>query len=296
MPQVDLETLVTACAGGGNDRKIACETLADDDPPQNNVIPDEEDAAEAPPDFPPESFWLSKDAEYDWFDRNAFYERKESTKANSTSNQHVNPNSNSSSQRFSVSLKSKASILGLPKTQKTAFVESKRRVCTKPANIRLFPKRSESSVGKPTAPVAEPGSPKVSCMGRVRSKRGRRRSNSLRRNEKPAEKPKTSGDKTKTGLYSKVMNLFRSKKGKKKPSRSGSRRVMEILMEEPVDVEPQRKSVSVRVREIPAGGEPMADPPGLGGITRFASGRRSGSWTAEDLNQAEVDRRQAGRN
>lgn len=289
MPQVDLETLVTACAGGGNDRKIACETLADDDPPQNDLVPDEEDAAaEPPPDFPPESFWLSKDAEYDWFDRNAFYERKESTKGNT--NQPVNPNSNSNSQRFSVSLKSKASIFGLPKTQKTAFVESKRRACTKPANIRLFPKRSESSVGKPTAPVAEPGSPKVSCMGRVRSKRGRRRSNSLRRNEKP---PKTSGEKTKTGLYSKVMSLFRSKTGKKKPPRSGSRRVMEILMEEPVDVEPQRKSVSVRVREIPVSSEPGVDPPGLGGMTRFASGRRSGSWTAEDLNQAELDR-QAG--
>lgn len=289
MPQVDLETLVTACAGGGNDRKIACETLADDDPPKNDAIPDEYDAAaEVPPDFPPESFWLSKDAEYDWFDRNAFYERNESTKGTvSSSNQHVNPNPNSTSQRFSVSLKSKASIIGLPKTQKTTFVESKRRACTKPANIRLFPKRSESSVGKPTAPVAEPGSPKVSCMGRVRSKRCRRRSNSLKRNEKPVEKSKTSAEKKKTGFCSKVMNLFRSKKSQKKPSRSGSRRVMEIVMEEPV--EPLRKSVSVKVREIPA-----AEPPGLGGMTRFASGRRSGSWTAEDLNTAELDR-QAGR-
>ncbi|XP_057777931.1 uncharacterized protein LOC130996652 [Salvia miltiorrhiza] len=259
MPQVDLETLVTACAGGGNDRKIACETLADDDPSQNDEV------LEAPP----ESFWLSKDAEYDWFERNAFYERKDSTKGNSNSTQHVNPTSTSAnSQRFSVSLKSKASIIGLPKTQKTAFVDSKRRAC-KPPNIRLFPKRSESSAGKTTAPVPEPGSPKVSCMGRVRSKRGRRRSNSLKRHEKPPEKPKT-------GLYSKVMSLFRSKKGQKKASRSGSRRVMEILME---DVEPPRKSVSVKVREVPVGGE----APGLGGITRFASGRRSGSWVAEEL-------------
>ncbi|KAL1549289.1 hypothetical protein AAHA92_17416 [Salvia divinorum] len=242
MPQVDLETQVT-----GNDRKIACETLADDDPSQNEA--------------PAESFWLSKDAEYDWFDRNAFYERKDSTRANSNSTQPANANS----QRFSISLKSKASIFGLPKTQKTAFVESKRRVC-KPPNIRLFPKRSESSTRKPTASVAEPGSPKVSCMGRVRSKRGRRRSNSLK---KPAEKPKT-------GIYSKVMSLFRSKK-------AGSRRVMEILM---VDgVEPPRKSVSVKVREVPVSGE----PPGLGGITRFASGRRSGSWVAQELNPAELD-------
>lgn len=289
MPQVDLETLVTACAGGGNDRKIACETQADDD---GDAVSDKDAAAEAPPDLPPGSFWLSKDAEYDWFDRNAFYERKDSAKGNSNSNQpHVNPTSTSNSQRFSVSLKSKASILGLPKTQKTAFVESKRRPC-KPPNIRLFPKRSGSSAGKPAPPPAEPGSPKVSCMGRVRSKRCRRRSNSLKRHEKPAEKPKpekTGGEKTKTGIYSKVMSLFRSKKGqKKKPTRSGSRRVMEILMEE-TDIEPQRKSVSVKVREVPASG----DPPGLGGITRFASGRRSGAWADEELNGAvlaELDR------
>ncbi|KAI3471928.1 hypothetical protein Pfo_028616 [Paulownia fortunei] len=295
MPQVDLETLVTACAGGSNDRKIACETLADDDPLKNDVIPDEDDAPEVPPDFPPESFWLSKDAEYDWFDRNAFYERKDSTKGNSNStnlNPHINPSSNSNSQRFSVNLKSKASIIGLPKTQKTTFVDTKRRTC-KTANIRLFPKRSES-VGKSTAPVAEPGSPKVSCMGRVRSKRGRRRSNSLKRSEKPVEKSSNRGEKQKTGFYSKVMSMFRSKKGPKKPSRSGSRKVVEVLMEEPVVVEPQRKSVSVKVREIPVSAEPVAEPPGLGAMNRFTSGRRSGSWTSEDFNQAvsgDIDRR-----
>ncbi|KAL1545696.1 hypothetical protein AAHA92_22389 [Salvia divinorum] len=251
MPPVDLESLVTACAGGGNDRKITCESLADDDPTQNDAILDH---GKATSDFPPESFWLSKDAEYDWFDRNAFYERKDSTRANSHSNPTATATSNP--QR---SVKSKASMIGLPKTHKTAFVESKRRAC-KPPNIRLFPKRSGSSAGKPTASVAEPGSPKVSCMGRVRSKRGRRRSNSLKKtNDKPAEK-------TKTGLYSKVMSLFRSKKGQKK---AGSQRVM-------VDDQPPRISVTVKV--------PVdSEPPGLGGITRFASGRRSGSWASDQL-------------
>ncbi|KAL0338642.1 UNVERIFIED_CONTAM: hypothetical protein Sangu_1386300 [Sesamum angustifolium] len=297
MPQVDLETLVTACAGGGNDRKIACETLADDDPRE---IPDEGEAPEVPPDFPPESFWLSKDAEYDWFDRNAFYERKESTKGNSNStnlNPHVNPTSNSNSQRLAVNLKSKASIIGLPKTQKTTFVDTKRRTC-KPPNIRLFPKRPET-VGKSTVPVAEPGSPKVSCMGRVRSKRGRRRSNSVKRREKPAlEKSSSRSAKQKTGFCAKVMSMFRSKKGQKKPSRSGSRKVAEDqIMEEPVVVEPQRKSVSMRPRGIPVSAEPGAEPPGLGGMKRFASGRRSGSWASEDFNQVvsgELDRRVGG--
>ncbi|KAG6427528.1 hypothetical protein SASPL_111774 [Salvia splendens] len=226
MPEADL------------DRKI---TLADDDPPQNEA--------------PPESFWLSKDAEYDWFDRNAFYERKDSKRANS--------NSTSSSQRFPVTLKPKASIFGLPKAQKTAFMESKRRAC-KPASIRLFPKRSES---KAAVPVVEPGSPKVSCMGRVRSKRGRRRSNSV----------KKPGEKAKTGICSRVMSLFRSKKG-------GNGRVMEIVMVDDGEPAP-RKSVSVEVRGVPVSGE----LPGLGGITRFASGRRSGSWVAEEINQAGFD-------
>ncbi|KAG8374122.1 hypothetical protein BUALT_Bualt11G0098100 [Buddleja alternifolia] len=254
MPQVDLETLVTACSGGGTDRKIACETLAD--PPENDAI--------AAPDLPPESFWLSKDAEYDWFDRNAFYERKESAKfGNANSNPLVNPSSNS--QRLSISLKSKskASMIGLPKTQKAAFVESKRRTC-KPANIRLFPKRTASAAaaGKSAVPVAEPGSPKVSCMGRVRSKRCRRRSNSVKRDEKPV-------DKHRTGFYSKLMSIFRSKKGGGKPVRSGSRKV-EVVEEEVVVAEPERRSVSIT--------------PGLGGMNRFASGRRSGSWTGDDFN------------
>ncbi|XP_042029471.1 uncharacterized protein LOC121776332 [Salvia splendens] len=240
MPQVDLETLVAACAGGGNDRKITCETLADDDPTQNDAVVDHGKAAS---DIPPESFWLSKDAEYDWFDRNAFYERKDSTRANSNSisTHHAAATSSNPQRSFK-------SIIGLPKTQKTAFVDSKRRAC-KPPNIRLFPKRSGSSAGKPTH---EPGSPKVSCMGRVRSKRGRRqRSNSLRKtNDKPA-------DKMKTGLYSKVMSLFRSKK---KASRSGSRKLMENIHE------PARISVRVNAPVC-------SEPPGLGGITRFASGR-----------------------
>ncbi|XP_022842748.1 uncharacterized protein LOC111366256 [Olea europaea var. sylvestris] len=262
MPQVDLETL--------NDTKMVSETLVKEDLPKNEEIPDAgEDSVDVPPepDYPPESFWLSKDAEYDWFDRNAVYEHKESIRGNSNStnlNPSINPNSNSSSQRIPVHVKSRASIIGLPQTQKTTFVDSKRRYC-KQTNIRLFPKRSES-VGKTADSVVEPSSPKVSCMGRVRSKRGRRRSNSLK------------------------------KKDHNKPIRSRSRRV--VVEETVAAVEPQRKSVSVKLREIPVSDEPVAEPPGLGGVKRFASGRRSGSWTAEDLNQAilkslELDRRVA---
>ncbi|CAI9778927.1 unnamed protein product [Fraxinus pennsylvanica] len=279
--QVDVEVLVTACTGGGKDRKIVCETLvdggADSYPPENDENPND-----AQPDFPPESFWLSKDAEYDWFDRHAFYERKESTKGNSNSahlNSNINPGSNSNSLRFSSNLKSKASIIGLPKTQKTTYVDSRRKKC-KPLNIKLFPKRPES-VGKATVSIAEPSSPKVSCMGRVRSKRCRRRSNSLKKNEKPVDKPRIGGEKLKTGFYSKVISMFRSKKGKKRPVRCRSGRAEE----EPMVVEPIRKCVSIRVRDIPNSVEPVAEPPGLGEMIRFTSGRRSQSWSAEDINR-----------
>ncbi|KAL7133582.1 hypothetical protein ABFS83_12G150600 [Erythranthe nasuta] len=298
MPEVDLQTT----DGGGNECKIACETMAEGgaaegNPTKNDVICTGDSAAvvDVEPDLPPESFWLSKEAEYDWFDRNAVYERKESTKGNSNSTNLNNPavnnnNFSSNSQRPSVNLKSKASIIGLPKTQKTTFVDSQRRTC-KPPNIRLFPKRSESVAGKRAVPVAEPGSPKVSCMGRVRSKRGRRRSNSLKKKENPIEKSRSGGEnKHKTGFYSKVMSIFRSNKSHRKPSRSGSRKVVEVTEEPPpavgVVAEPQRKSVSLRVREIPVGGGTAAEPPGLGGVNRFASGRRSSSWAAEDINQA----------
>lgn len=275
MPQVDLQNPVSACS---NDGKIDC---ADDDPSENDV---DIAVVNVDPDLPPDSFWLSKDSEYDWFDRTAFYyERKDSTKGNSTSsNPNINPNSNSNSQRFSVNLKSKAAIIGLPKTQKTTYVDSRRRSC-KPANVKLFPKRPEP-VLKSTISMAEPGSPKVSCMGRVRSKRCRRRSNSLKMKEK-------SADKQKAGIYSKVMSMFRSKKGRKKPSRSGSRRVAE---EESV-VERRWESASSKGKEIPVGGDQTsAEAPSLGAVKRFTSGRRSGSWTDDDFNQTisvSLDRR-----
>ncbi|PIN07281.1 Calcium/calmodulin-dependent protein kinase [Handroanthus impetiginosus] len=275
MPQIDPEAL----SGGGNDGKIDSGTAPEGAAAaENDAIRGDYDAADLDPDFPPESFWLSKDAEYDWFDRNALYERKDSGKGNSNStnaNPSINPNSNPNTHRFSVSLKSKPSVIGLPKTQKAAFVDPMRRTC-KPANIRLFPKRSESA-GKSTVPVAEPGSPKVSCMGRVRSKRCRRRSNSLKRKEKTVEKLRSDDEKKKTGFYSKVMRMFGSKKGHKKAARSGSRKSVE---EKPMVVEPQRKSVSLNV---PVGGETVAEPPALGGLNRFASGRRSGCWAAEDF-------------
>ncbi|XP_039026328.1 uncharacterized protein LOC120159876 [Hibiscus syriacus] len=172
MSQGNLETFVSACAGGSCDNKIVCETLVTTEEQLHTA----EESVDV--EIPPESFRLSKDAEFHWFDGNAFYQRKESHKGNSASNStNLNPNLNSdsksNSQRFPMRT-SKASIIGLPKPIKSCFVQTKNRKNTKPGNNRLFPKRP--GFVKTVSSVVEPSSPKVSCMGRVRSRRDRNRS------------------------------------------------------------------------------------------------------------------------
>ncbi|XP_047312333.1 uncharacterized protein LOC124915617 [Impatiens glandulifera] len=270
MPQVDLETLVTACTGGGLDRKIACETLAggDGDKEEDPDLP-----PEPPSDFPPESFWLSKDAEYDWFDRNAFLERNESTKGNSNSsnlnNPTVIPPSNSSSQRFASNLKSRVGIFRLPKTQKTTFVDPSNRRISKPTNISLFPKRSESMA---KSVVTEPTSPKVSCMGRVRSKKGCRRSSTDESKISataaiPLEKSGSVSYQEK-GICRIIFGFFRSKRRGKD----------ELKKEKDERSECYEREFPARSVE-PAAASGMV--PGLGGMQRFASGRRSTSFGVE---------------
>ncbi|XAR69751.1 Calcium/calmodulin-dependent protein kinase [Bertholletia excelsa] len=269
MPQVDIEALVSVCTGAG-DNKIACETLADGDAEHRRPAEEPEPEPEPEPDLPPESFWLSRGAEYDWFDRNAFYERKESMKANSSPtstnlNPGLNPSSASSSQRFSMNLKSKAAIIGLPKTQ-TNFVDTTNRRSSKPANIRLFPKKSEP-VGK-SGSVKEPTSPKVSCMGRVRSKRGR-----LRSSQQEASATKPDHGRRRARIYRRlVIPAEKERDGRNtRATRFGGM---------------TRFASGRRSETWGTGGtaEPAetAGPPGLGGMMRFASGRRSESWGAVD--------------
>ncbi|KAK6231843.1 hypothetical protein QUC31_010926 [Theobroma cacao] len=278
MPQGNLETLVSACAGGSCDNKIVCETLAttDGDPDDHQLhTADKPGEEEIPSDFPPESFWLSKDAELDWFDQNAFYERKESQKGNSVSNStNLNPNvnSNSNSQRFSLR-KSKASIIGLPKPQKSCFVETKNRKNSKPGNTRLFPKRSGSVKSDP--PVIEPSSPKVSCMGRVRSKRDRNRR--LKKNLQKSAEVETIQEKTtrkKGGFFSSFRAIFRSNRKERElhalPVAPSPPRNSDIRTRLPPD---DRDAISI-APEI-AESEPVLEPVSIGGMKRFVSGRRS---------------------
>lgn len=228
----------------------------------------------------PESFWLSKDSEFDWFDRTAFLERNESTKGYTNNSTNLNPNvnpshSNPSSQRYSVNLKSKAAILGLPKTQKTTYVDSKRRQC-KPVNVRLFPKRS-NSIGKTPATVlvTEPSSPKVSCIGRVRSKKCRSRRKTTGSVSEPmrsaSQRSGRSGSSRvhKAGFMSRIASLFRSEGHR---SSKNSKPVEKV--KEPVDKSCSRK-INVTVKPVWSEPGTPSEPPALGGMMRFASGRRS---------------------
>ncbi|KAK8553959.1 hypothetical protein V6N13_072882 [Hibiscus sabdariffa] len=277
MPQGNLETLVSACAGGSCDNRIVCETLATTEGHPDEQLHTAEESFEepVPADFPPESFWLSKDAEFDWFDRNAFYERKESHKGNSASNStNLNPNLNSesNSQRFPV-IKSKASIFGLPKPQKSCFIDTKNRKHAKPGKTILFPKRPGSVKSDP--PVVEPSSPKVSCMGRVRSRRDRNRSlKKSHQNPDEVEAVKEKRRRKRSGFFPSFCAIFRS---------NGRAREPRTVAVEP---SPPRNS-DIRCRLPPDDGDAISmgpeitetaaviEPVGLGGMKHFASGRRS---------------------
>ncbi|OIV90393.1 hypothetical protein TanjilG_10693 [Lupinus angustifolius] len=270
MPPLDLEKLVSALASGSSDRKITCETLADEDEPYRH------------PDSPPESFWLSGDAEYDWWDRNAVvYERKESTKGNSIII-NSNPNSTSNSQRYSMSLKSKAAILGLPKPQKTAFPDVKSRRHNRIGTGLLFPNRSGSAGKSESSVVVEPLSPKVSCIGRVRSNRNRR----LRARQRSVssttaatsattvvrQKSSRSG-RRKTGFFESIRAIFRSDRRGKPVQRH----------EEPTTKKSKGRkakgsSSKASLNDVSFNESVQSEPVGLGGMNRFASGRRSESW------------------
>lgn len=280
MPQV-----VSSVCAGGSDRKISCETLADDneDSTHEKIQPVSISAV----DFPPESYSLSKEAQLEWLNENAFFERKESQKRNSSApnpNSNSNPNSNPNTSSQRISLKSKASIIRLPKPQKTCFNEAKKRRNCRIARTLMIPKRIGSRL-KSDPSLSEPSSPKVSCIGRVRSKRDRSRRMQRQksgRTDSFKEKPVRV---KKPGFFASFRAIFRTGGGCKDLSASGVHAPRRDAVTPPrVSV---RRSTDIRGRLPPEsdqprdstgsrrsfdGGEPVL--PGLGGMTRFTSGRR----------------------
>ncbi|CAL0309967.1 unnamed protein product [Lupinus luteus] len=263
MPQLHSETLVSVFAGSSINRKIACETLSDDH------------ESETHPHSPPESIWLSRDEEFDWLDRNAVCERKESTKGNSNSdpnytNLNPNPNSQSNSRRFSSKLKSKASIIGLPKPQKPSLIEIKRRRRRNYNSTTLFPKGS-ASVLKSESSLKEPSSPKVSCTGKIKSMRDRNRR--LRNSRRcTISEPVRTG--RKRCLFESFLAIFRCGLEEKPEKKTGSG----ISVKEKEVTKP-RDGVNdcSFVTSISSNNVWEGEPPGLAQMNRFACGRRSES-------------------
>ena len=73
MPQVDLEAFVSSVCAGGSDRKIACESTYVDDPDTQPYY--NKNSTASPADFPPESYYITKDAQLEWLTDNAFFDR-----------------------------------------------------------------------------------------------------------------------------------------------------------------------------------------------------------------------------
>uniref|UniRef100_A0A7N1A6Y0 Uncharacterized protein n=1 Tax=Kalanchoe fedtschenkoi TaxID=63787 RepID=A0A7N1A6Y0_KALFE len=215
------------------------------------------DSAHTRPDSPPDSIRLSRDAELDWFDRNAFFERNHSTKGAST---HKPPPPPPPPIR-----KSKDSIIWIPNTQRrSSFPEAKPRRA--PPAIRLL-----SSGGKA---ASEPSSPKVSCTGRVRPKKDK---NSKTKPSERKQSKKTQSETSRirsdrrvknSGLWTRLRDVFRSGKLKTPPSKA-----------EAPPLKSKLRSRSLRAQQSSMV-EPLAEPLALA-LNRFASGRKSESWIEE---------------
>ncbi|KAK4801369.1 hypothetical protein SAY86_021856 [Trapa natans] len=241
------------------------------------------------PDFPPESFLVSKDAELDWYDKNAVYERKESAKGISGTNPTNTPAVSHRLPASSNMKSKKASIIGLPKTQKHGM-DPKSLRSSKAGNWHLFPQKTGLARDDPS--VKEPSSPKVSCMGKVGPKKDPdRRGNESSQRDVVPEKGR------KSGFFTGIGALFRS----------SCREGRAISAHSPVAVQssaPGRKnsvavtSSDVRKRLPPAGDRSDdsaprrrsavdSEPTGLAGMVRFSSGRRPNSWGIAATNRDE---------
>ncbi|KAI3862291.1 hypothetical protein MKX03_037156 [Papaver bracteatum] len=219
-----------------------------------------------PPDYPSESFCLSKEEELDWVDRNAFYERKDSTKGKSNSTAHHSHSSSTTSQRFSL----KSSIIGLPKPPQNTCKFRHASNGKTPTNVRFFPKRSRS---KSSVQDAEPSSPKVSCIGRVRSRRQRLRQLSRQRSA-TVTTTTVKPSKTKFWMSFKSVLCLRCRDNRAvNIADGGSTETASTPSQKP---EKRKKSSS-------DSGTSVAEPHGMNDLKRFASGRRYDSLGVNDV-------------
>ncbi|XP_051191340.1 uncharacterized protein [Lolium perenne] len=185
------------------------------------------------------------------------YDRDDSLKesTNPKSLPVKNHNHNGASQRFSGNLKPTAApIIGVSGNLGQGSTAPARRHHRPPA---MFPKKANTGGGgrEPKTAVPEPGSPKVSCIGKVLSGRERARHRSP-----------TGGCCAGLG--------FSIRRSRSRKSAVESVEWSPPPMLPRASVERRRESVD-KDAALPA-----APAPALGGMRRFASGRREAGWTA----------------
>ncbi|URE31135.1 hypothetical protein MUK42_06190 [Musa troglodytarum] len=258
-----IEALV--CGGGGGDTKVACETHIEAPP-----LPPPDDH-----DLLPESMVVRVGSGRDLFwaevGGGAVYERDDSTKGSTNpkaqaQQQHAKPNSKprSNSQRSSGGLQAKPPIIGIPgKIQHHSG--SLGRSVRRPANGRIFPKKLPRPGGgggggrKSAVPDEDPGSPKVSCIGKVLSERERDRCRRQRRLS-PSEEEKV-GRVEFSGCWASLSAMICFGDGERQ---TGSVTGQTTKGDSLAKTAAERRTTA----------EPAMEPPGLGAMRRFASVRR----------------------
>ncbi|KAK3139350.1 hypothetical protein QOZ80_5AG0381920 [Eleusine coracana subsp. coracana] len=221
---------------------------------------------------PPESTQLRIGDEVAWSDINGVYDRDDSLKENTnpksiTKTTQHGPHHASSSQRFSGNLKPTAApIIGL--SGKLGQGGGGARRNHPPA---IFPKKAKTGGGgrQAKAAVPEPGSPKVSCFGKVRSDHER----SFRRRPAAPAPPRPAGC---CGGFGLLMRRSRSRNS-----------AVECVDQSPPPLPPAASVRRWELKEMEATAPPA---PVLGGMRRFSSGRRAEDWAAEMEDDGRVAR------
>ncbi|KAL6870944.1 hypothetical protein ACP4OV_014792 [Aristida adscensionis] len=230
---------------------------------------------------PPESTRLRIGDDVAWWsDVSGVYDRDDSLKENTNPKcllkaHHPAAAAAGASQRFSGNLKPTAApIIGLPGRLGGARRHHHQHHHHPPA---MFPGKARAGGGggggrAAKAAVPEPGSPKVSCVGKVLSDRERAR---RLRPPRPTATATATARPPSPGCCGGLGSFLAMRR-----SRS-SRSAVECVDESPPPpLPPQQQlltaSTSARRRE-PA----EEEAPGLGGMRRFASGRRAADWAVE---------------
>ncbi|KAL4557436.1 hypothetical protein LXL04_035613 [Taraxacum kok-saghyz] len=139
-----------------------------------DVDPDGVGTAGGSDNNPPDSFWVSNNKVTDWLDSHTYIERKASVKLVPVSRKFDPTQTRSSQRSVSFNQKPQATIIGFRQKPPAHSGDGKSKQSDRQDNRGFF--KNRSLPGKSFfQQVSEPRSPRVSCIGRVGSMRGRAR-------------------------------------------------------------------------------------------------------------------------